>query len=235
MMELPLVFAAGLLGSAHCVGMCGGFALSIGVGARDVRSNLRRQLVYTAGRVATYGFLGVAAGFAGLWLGHRAGALVNVQACLSIAAGLFLACQGLMVLGLFPLVPRSIGGGGTACLAGSFVGPFLSAPGLANVFLAGILTGFLPCGLVYGFLALSSSTGSVLHGLLTMAAFGLGTAPIMILTGAGGSLLSHASRRHLLRISAVCVLLTGIISVSRGVVFLHHPETTAAESCPFCR
>jgi sulfite exporter TauE/SafE len=83
---------------------------------------------------------------------------------------------------------------------------------------AGVLTGFLPCGLVHGFLTLVSSTSSVLHGLLTMAAFGLGTAPIMILTDFSGSLVSHSARRQLLRVSAVCVLLTGVISLARVIM-----------------
>ena len=49
MIELPLVFLGGLLGSAHCVGMCGGFAVSIGLGSRGFAANLRRQVIYTAG------------------------------------------------------------------------------------------------------------------------------------------------------------------------------------------
>ncbi|QEH36837.1 hypothetical protein OJF2_54220 [Aquisphaera giovannonii] len=235
MIELPLVFLGGLLGSAHCVGMCGGFAVSIGVGARGLPDNLRRQLLYSLGRVLTYAFLGIVAGYAGLRLAQLAGTLVNVQAGLSILAGSVLAFQGLSALGLVPRSPRTLGNGGGPCLAGSFVGPFLRAPGWCNVLLAGVLTGFLPCGLVYGFLTLAGSSGSVLHGLLTMAAFGLGTAPLMILAGAGGSLLSHASRRHLLRISAACVLATGLVSVSRGLIFLHAPGAAAAQSCPFCR
>jgi sulfite exporter TauE/SafE len=236
MIELPLVFLGGLLGSAHCVGMCGGFALTIGVGARNVSSNLLRQLVYTLGRIATYGFLGVVAGYAGFWLSGRAGALINVQAGLSMAAGGMLVFHGLTALGIVPrrLVP-AISVGGTPCLAGTFVGPFMSEPGGLNVLIAGILTGFLPCGLVYGFLTLASSSASVLHGLLTMCAFGAGTAPIMIMTGAGGSLLTHASRRQLLRVSAVCVLVTGVISVARGVLSMQFPGTTSLDACPFCR
>jgi sulfite exporter TauE/SafE len=236
MIELPLVFLGGLLGSAHCVGMCGGFALTIGLGARGLASNLGRQLTYTLGRILTYSFFGVAAGYAGFWLSRQAGLLVNVQAGLSIAAGGLLAVQGLLALGLLPrgLLPVTKGGY-TPCLAGTFVGPFLTAGGWWNVLLAGILTGFLPCGLVYGFLTLASSSASVLHGLLTMFAFGAGTAPIMILTGAGGSLLSLSARRHLLRVSAVCVLVTGLISLARGVIFLQFPESAALETCPFCR
>jgi sulfite exporter TauE/SafE len=236
MTELPLVFLGGLLGSAHCVGMCGGFALSIGVGAPSFRANLQRQLVYTLGRVLTYSFFGVAAGYAGFWLARRAGTLVHVQAVLSLLAGCVLLFQGLLALGFLPRgFLGSIKLGGTPCLAGTFVGPFLTSPGWTNVLLAGILTGFLPCGLVYGFLTLASSSASILHGLLTMCAFGAGTAPIMILTGAGGSLLSHSARRHLLRISAVCVLLCGLVSLARGIAYVRFPVTADTASCPFCQ
>ena len=236
MIELPLVFLGGLLGSAHCVGMCGGFALSIGVGAKSFTANLQRQLVYTLGRVLTYSFFGVVAGYAGFWLSRRAGTLIHVQGALSILAGCVLLFQGLLALGLLPGgLLGSIKLGGTPCLAGTFVGPFLTSPGLTNVLLAGVLTGFLPCGLVYGFLTLASSSASILQGLLTMCAFGAGTAPIMILTGAGGSLLSHSARRHLLRVSAVCVLLCGLVSLARGVAYVQFPVTAEAASCPFCQ
>jgi uncharacterized protein len=235
MIELPLVFLGGLLGSAHCVGMCGGLALAIGVGAPNLRSNLRRQLTYTLGRVLTYSFFGVAAGYAGFWLSRKADTVVNVQAGLSMLAGGLLVFQGLLALGILPrqFFPV-IGGGGTPCLAGTFVGPFLASSGWSSVLLAGVLTGFLPCGLVYGFLTLASSSANILHGLLTMCIFGAGTAPIMILTGAGGSLLSHSARRHLLRVSAVCVLLTGLISLARGVMFVQFPVSAELHACPFC-
>lgn len=236
MIELPLIFLGGLLGSAHCVGMCGGFALTIGVGARDLGSNLLRQLAYTLGRVLTYSFFGVMAGFGGFWLSRKAGTLVNVQAGLSILAGGLLVFQGLLSLGLLPRrIHRGGGHWASPCLAGTFVGPFLTAPGWSNVLLAGVLTGFLPCGLVYGFLGLASSSASVFHGLLTMLAFGAGTAPLMILTGAGGSLLSHSARRHLMRVAAVCVMLTGLISLARGVMFVEFPgDRTPLDTCPFC-
>jgi sulfite exporter TauE/SafE len=48
MTELPLVLLGGLLGSAHCFGMCGGFAVGVGLGASGFAANLWRQLIYTA-------------------------------------------------------------------------------------------------------------------------------------------------------------------------------------------
>ncbi len=82
------------------------------------------------------------------------------------------------------------------------------------------MTGLLPCGLVYGFLALACSTASLPRGAATMAAFGLGTVPLMVLTGTGASLVSMVTRRRLLRFAAWCVVLTGIVSLARGTMAL---------------
>ena len=235
MIELPLVFLGGLLGSAHCVGMCGGFAVSIGLGSRGLAANLRRQMTYTVGRIFTYSFFGVVAGYAGLWLAARASLWINAQATLSLIAGVLLAGQGLVALGI---VPRrwwsESSGGGAGCLAGTFVGPFLTSPRLSNVLLAGVLTGFLPCGLVYAYLALASSSANIRDGLLTMCFFGAGTGPLMILAGTGASLVSLAARRNLLRISAVCVVLTGLISIIRGILFMRLTPAPEAVRCLFC-
>jgi len=235
MIELPLVFLGGLLGSAHCVGMCGGFAVSIGLGSRSIAANIRRQLVYTAGRIFTYSFFGVAAGYAGFWIAGKANLWINAQAALSLIAGLLLVAHGLLALGIVPhrFWPR-LPGGGSVCLAGSFVGSFLASPRLSSVLVAGVLTGFLPCGLVYGYLALASSSANIGVGLLTMCLFGAGTAPLMILAGAGGSLLSHAARRNLMRISAICVALTGLISIGRGILFIQLTPAPEVVRCLFC-
>jgi sulfite exporter TauE/SafE len=235
MIELPLIFLGGLLGSAHCIGMCGGFAVSIGLSATSVLPNLRRQLIYTAGRIFTYSFLGIAAAYAGLWATSRVTLWINAQAALCILAGLLLAAQGMIGLGLVPHgFPSQRAAGGSLCLARGFVGPFLASPRLTDVLLAGVLTGFLPCGLVYGFLALASSSASIWMGLFIMILFGAGTAPLMILTGTGASLLSYARRQSLLRISASCVLLTGLVSVVRGVFFLPVWGVPEAMRCVLC-
>jgi len=235
MIELPLVFLGGLLGSAHCIGMCGGFAVAIGISAAGVLSNFQRQLIYTAGRIFTYSFLGIAAGYAGMWVATRANFWINAQAALCVLAGLLLTVQGLIALGL---VPRRFfskqPAGGSLCLARSFVGPFLTSPRRSDVLFAGVLTGFLPCGLVYGFLALASSSASLWAGLLVMILFGAGTAPLMILAGAGASLLSYARRQSLLRISAVCVCLTGLVSIARGVFFLQIWGVPEVARCMLC-
>jgi uncharacterized protein len=235
MIELPLVFLGGLLGSAHCIGMCGGFAVGIGLGSSGLAANVQRQLVYTCGRIFTYAFFGVAAGYAGYWMAGRARMWINAQAVLSAIAGIVLVTEGLRALGIVPRRFWAKRAGGTApCLAGTFVGPFLTSSRWSDVLLAGVFTGFLPCGLVYGYLALASSSANVVEGLLIMSLFGAGTAPLMILAGAGGSLLSHAARRNLMRVSAVCVALTGLISIARGVLFVQFPGAPEAVRCLLC-
>jgi uncharacterized protein len=248
MIELPLVFLGGLLGSAHCVGMCGGFALLVGSGARGFGGNLTRQAVYSLGRIFTYSVFGATVGYAGLRLSVEAATLVNVQALLAIVAGILLVTQGLISAGVlrramaFSLIPAAGGAAvvgpihssGPACLAGGMLGSFLRNGSPGYVFLAGMLTGFLPCGLVYAYLALAASTSDTFSGALTMAAFGAGTVPAMVLTGGGASLLSLAGRRRMLRMAAWCVVVVGLISLARGVGFLELPGRPAAASCPMC-
>jgi sulfite exporter TauE/SafE len=233
MIELPLVALGGLLGSSHCVGMCGAFALTVGLGARRPSGNIARQLVYCSGRVFTYGILGATAGYAGFSLARRTGVLVPLQGWLSIVAGLWLVVQGLLSLGMLPQVgwgnPKTRAA--RPCLSGALLGSFLSSPRWTDVFLAGMGNGLLPCGLVYAYLSLASSTTSLTGGLATMLAFGAGTIPMMVLTGAGASVLSHAARRQLFRVAAVCVVLTGVVAMSRGAAFL---GAAPGAHCPAC-
>lgn len=96
MTALPLVFIAGILGSSHCIGMCGPFALTIGSGAGNWKTNFGRQAIYSVGRIFTYAVFGAVAGAAGLYLHQNIPSLVNVAALLAIVSGLFLLYQGLL-------------------------------------------------------------------------------------------------------------------------------------------
>lgn len=251
MIELPLVFVAGILGTAHCLGMCGPLALAVGSHSRHMASALARQLVYTTGRLFTYGVLGAAAGYGGQRLAHAAPWIANVPALLAIAAGLLLIYQGLRATGWLPPVSAVLAAarrawhGNTstagepvrapvACLAGGMLGQFLRQPKVSGVFLAGVFTGLLPCGLLYGMLALASSTHSVVLGGAMMTVFGLGTAPVMILAGAGGRLLSLATRKWLYSAAAWCLVLTGAVSLARGMSYLSLGGQGPA-GCPLCQ
>ena len=231
MIELPMIFMAGILGTAHCLGMCGPFALAIGGSCQSWPRALARQMAYTAGRIFTYATLGAVAGFCGARMIEVSSSVIYLPALIAMAAGVLLAYQGLVATGL--VRQRRIGPPTSSCLSASLFRQFLRPSSSAGIFLAGLFTGFLPCGLLYGMLALAMSTHSVLWGGLTMAVFGLGTAPGMILTGVGGRLLNVAARRRIFACAAWCLVLAGVVSIVRGASFISTGATPTA-SCPVC-
>lgn len=236
MMQWALLFVGGLLGSSHCIGMCGGFALALAAGSKGWGANLQRQFAWCLGRVFTYAVGGAAAGYGGWRLASQFRPLVNVQAGLAILAGVLLIAQGFISSGI--IRPWQWTKRHGSCLYGGPLASLLAAPGLKNAFLSGVANGFLPCGLVYAYLALAASSGGLAPGLLSMTAFGCGTMPVMILVGSGGSLLGSISRQHVVRVAALCVVLTGVISLTRGIGAL--PAAIGAERaetlrCPLCR
>jgi sulfite exporter TauE/SafE len=231
MTELLMTFVGGALGSSHCLGMCGGFALALGAGASGWRVNLVRQLVYSVGRVFTYSAAGAIAGYGGLRLANGLPSTVPVQAILALVAGALLLFEGLRATGL---LRWRRGGAAPGCLASRFFGPLLAGGSWMNVFLAGVFTGFLPCGLVYAFLALASTTQNMFDGAARMALFGLGTVPLMVVAGVGGAALGMAARRHVFRLAGLCVALSGAVSLVRGISFLGLLSGDAHGGCPFC-
>ena len=146
-----------------------------------------------------------------------------------VLLGLLLILQGLWSAGILP--KRGVGAGG--CPGASQFRALLGGKGSLDVFLAGLFTGLLPCGLLYGMLALAASTSNLAQGLVTMVAFGAGTVPAMVMAGVGGSLLGVATRRRINTIAAWCLVLTGMISIARGATNLSFTGEPAA-TCPFC-
>ena len=227
-----LIALGGLLGSSHCVGMCGGFAVMLGINRSSLRENLKGQLVFSVGRLASYTTLGGIAGYAGRTLVERVPAIVNVPAALCLLAGLFLVWEGLHATGL--LRRRNAAALGMGCLFGSLFSTLLKHPALRNAFSAGVFTGLLPCGLVYAFVSLAASSGDLLHGALIMLTFGAGTVPLMILTGTGAMLVRASIRKRLWHVAAWSAVFTGLLTVGRGVSYLVSTETPPTERCPFC-
>lgn len=232
-MTIPLVFLSGVLGTAHCIGMCGGISATISLGASRTRSAMIHQLAWSFGRIFTYSFLGLLATTAGARLLRANSSAVSAQAAFAVIAGLLLIAQGMHAAGWLRLPIRRQTG--RPCLTTSLFSQFLRGGSPLAAFLAGILTGFLPCGLVYSFLALAASSGQPLHGMLVMATFGAGTVPVMVATGTGFSMASVSARRQLIKVAAICVLMTGMMTVGRGIAFTAtQSDKPAAEACPLC-
>ncbi len=233
MLEWPLVLMAGFLGSSHCIGMCGPLAIALGARSHDWKHNTARQASYSAGRIFTYSVLGAVAAAIGLSAANRFSSLAPVQALLAIVAGVFLAFQGLKSAGV--LRGKAVVGAGAGCLLPAALRTLLSGRTAGHAFVAGMGTGMLPCGLVYGMLALAASTANVGLGMGTMFLFGLGTVPAMAATGLSGSLVSATLRRRILHVAAWLVVMAGAVSVVRGAMFLRTPAGAGPLPCPFCR
>src|SRR3989337_2883908 len=108
MIEYVLFFIAGIAGSFHCIGMCGGFPIALGsVSNRSPSRKALNQLLYNSGRIFTYTFLGILLGYLSLRI-NEIKPILNAQLIVSVIAGIFMILIGLQILGM--LVERAIPG-----------------------------------------------------------------------------------------------------------------------------
>jgi sulfite exporter TauE/SafE len=220
-----VIFAAGFAGSFHCIGMCGGFACAIGRDPRGPGATLVRHLLYNVGRVSTYCFLGGLAGALGQVICTREGMTVPLlsgpldtgQRLLSIVAGLLMIVMALQFFGLLPGLHRLTTGFAGSTLVMS-LRSLLGAPSRAAPLAFGVFNGLLPCPLVYAFAAQAAATAGALPGCLTMAAFGLGTFPALLLMGGAGRLLAPTWRQRGVWLAGSAILLLGLITLGRGLL-----------------
>jgi uncharacterized protein len=217
MIEIWLAFLAGLAGSFHCIGMCGGIvaALAMTRGSQPFRLRLGSQLCYNLGRITTYTLLGAMAGLVGSSLDF--GALKSVTSWFFIGANLFVIVIGLSsALGLSALNLASLEGRG----ARFFAAPLqraISSKATLSAFPLGMMLGFLPCGLVYAPLMAAAASGGPGLGAATMAALGMGTIPVLLLFGTASSVISGALRAVMLRLAGLAVALMGAAGLWRAL------------------
>jgi uncharacterized protein len=180
---LAALFLVGLLGGAHCLGMCGGIVTALTVRMPRDRPAWSLHLAYHAGRITTYAAAGALAGGLGA-AALRLDGLLPVQILLYITAQLMLVALGLYLLG----IPRYLGAFERAGLAlwrrlqpaASALFPIRTAP---RGYAVGLLWGLLPCGLVYSVLVTALVAGGAANGALAMLAFGAGTLPSLLAAG----------------------------------------------------
>mgnify|MGYP001818182245 FL=1 len=212
---LVTVLAASLVGSLHCVGMCGPF-VAFYSGA-DSSSGVRRlfsHAVYSGGRLVAYVLLGLAAGAIGAAL-DLAGALAGVQRIAAVVAGVVMVAWGVVALlrirgfKIFRHSSRSPLAGWSR-RAFSLVG---QRPPLVRAAAVGLLSGVLPCGWLWAFLVTAAGTGSSISGAAVMAAFWLGTVPALVAVGLGAQLIGAPMRRHVPALTAVLLVALGVFAI----------------------
>ncbi len=216
---LLIAFLVGLLSALHCIGMCGGIAgaLSFSLPERT-RGDWQRfalfLLAYNGGRVVSYAAAGAAFGTLGGAL-MATGDHAWLNDGLRWLAAVVVVGIGLYIAGWFPrfsLIER-IGEP-----VWRFLEPFgrrlLPVTSLTRALLYGAVWGWLPCGLVYTMLISTPAQGGPVGGALYMAAFGLGTLPVLLVTGLfAGRLYRFAGDRRIQTISGLTVVCLGLFTL----------------------
>ncbi len=217
---LPLLVAAfvtGLLGSAHCFGMCAGISglFAVNQSVASLRRDIPMSILYNAGRVASYTVLGTLVAMLGKSV---VGAIPDLAAPVRLVSGLLIVIVGLQVAFNWRiLAPVEQAGSklwGRIAPAARGLLPVDSAPKALGL---GFLWGWLPCGLVYSVLLIAATTADPLHGGTVMVAFGLGTMPAMIATGVSAAKLSQFMSRRRLG-AGLLIVLIGLLTLAMPVM-----------------
>jgi hypothetical protein len=239
-MPMELTFGAaivvGLLGSSHCLGMCGGIVSAFSMGLSDnlsarPKSLFIYQLAYNGGRICSYVLVGLLAGTLGAGLAELGvSPLVGrlFAAAFMIALGLYLAnwWRGLAILEKFGAVLwRRIQPLGQKLLP-------IRSP--AKAFMLGVLWGWLPCGLVYSVVAWSLTTANTMDAALLMLGFGLGTLPAMLLAGNAFNYFREWVKMPAIRTTAgILIMAFGVYSGFSGLSHSQHHQHHTGISTTF--
>jgi uncharacterized protein len=216
--DLVLLFGASLLGSAHCVAMCGPYvamctAQFVPRGATPAaRCGLR--VLFNLGRIATYSLIGLIVGAFGQ-IAQELASRFGVTGITAIAAGIAAMVFGLSMLGWFrdPARVVAMAGLGRWLVAGRV--RVNQAPPAAAPLLLGALQGWLPCALVYAAASRAALAGSPAMGALTMLVFGLGTLPaVFAMTLVPWTLLRRVKAQ---RLAGMLLAGLGVLLILRGL------------------
>ncbi len=213
---LLTVFIASLVGSLHCVGMCGPFVAFYS--GSDNSAGMKRMVshgAYSGGRLLTYALFGVAAGTVGAAL-DVAGSLAGFQRIAAVLAGATMILWGVLALLQLRGVRIFKHGTGNGRIARLFRRGFSlvsDKPPVVRASVVGLLSGFLPCGWLWAFVVTAAGTGSAAKGAAVMAAFWAGTVPALLAVGFGTQLVSAPLRRHIPAVTAILLVALGLFAI----------------------
>jgi sulfite exporter TauE/SafE len=209
---LATAFLFGLMGSLHCIGMCGPIAFMLPLDRNKVGLRYFQLGLYHLGRTFSYGLIGLVFGLVGKGL-----YLFGFQQKLSVVLGI------LMILSV--LIPsRYLKGWGITRPLYRWIAKLQSSLGLQlkkrtpDTFLTiGLLNGFLPCGLVYMALIGAMESAAATQGALYMIAFGFGTLPLMSAAALFAKFVKGKWAKRIRKIIPILVVLIGLLFILRGL------------------
>lgn len=202
----------GLVGSLHCIGMCGPIAVALPLGKKSWGYRAFGSLTYNIGRTLTYGVLGGVFGLLGQGI-----EMAGLQQWASVLIGI-----AMIISVVFPVVFRKkikidqFLTGYAAKLITQFKRLFKQSS-IPSLFIIGLLNGLLPCGLVYVAIAGAINTNDLLNGIFYMLLFGIGTIPVMFVIPLAGNLIGVGIRKKLRGVVSVFIVVLGILFILRGL------------------
>jgi len=217
-------FLLGLLGSFHCIGMCGPIAFVLPINRSKKSTMFFQSFLYQFGRLVTYSFIGLIFGLIGKGL-----FLAGFQQKLSIFIGLLMILIIILPhhsLSIFPVtkyIYKAIN------FIKSRLGLLLRKKSNKTLFLIGILNGFLPCGLVYMALFGALTMSTPIKGSIYMFIFGLGTLPMMTAAVSLRNFISIRIRNKIQKIIPIFVIILGLLFILRGLGLGIHYLSTSNE------
>lgn len=221
-------FSMGLFGSPHCLGMCGGIVTAFGLSMQHVSDSKKNGLIltYHLGRLISYSLLGLIASVVGVAIFQS----IMSNSAPRIVLGVVLVLIGLAMLGL-PLFNQleKFGMRFWQSLAPLRKKVF-PIDSFGKALFAGLLWGFLPCGLVYGALMMAIAGNDIATGAALMFVFGLGTMPMLIATQKTVGMLQSSIKNFRLRqINGVIMMLSGLAVIFIPMM-MHHNHNHGSHS-----
>ncbi|MCK8479500.1 sulfite exporter TauE/SafE family protein [Psychroserpens algicola] len=210
MLWSALIF--GLLGSFHCVGMCGPIAFMLPVDRTNSINKLVQIFSYHFGRLMAYGLIGLVFGIVGKGL-----YLFGIQQQLSIVIGILMIAVVLIPVQTFNTYNFSKPIHRVISKVKSELGQALKKKTADTFLTIGFLNGFLPCGLVYMAVFASLAMQNAVQGSLYMMLFGLGTIPLMTTAIYLGKFLNSGIKQRIQKAIPVFVIIIGILFIIRGM------------------
>jgi uncharacterized protein len=202
----------GMIGSFHCIGMCGPLAFSLPLNNNGSFAKFAGSLLYNAGRIVTYGALGLLFGLAG-----KSFSLFGFQQGLSITVGIAIL--------FFLFIPKKwIANTRTNSIVSVYSGKIRAMLGelffkrnFRSLFAIGLLNGLLPCGLIYMAIAGAVASADPFKSAFFMAAFGLGTLPVMWSVSFFGNYVGIGLRKKIRSAYPIMIALMACLLIVRGM------------------
>ncbi len=211
-MELLPFFLIGLVGSLHCIGMCGPIILALPGSNNSNASLFIGRALYNLGRILTYSLMGTIAGlFANKFI------LAGFQQYVSVGLGIVIIIYLLLPPKLKAKAANNFIYNKITSIMKIFYSQLNSNKSYFTFFVFGLINGLLPCGLVYIALIGSFSANGALNGFLAMFAFGLGTFPVMFITSILGKFITLNIRKKITKLVPYLSFLLALLFILRGL------------------